>query len=42
MGLARMFESEALLNVLYRNGVFTKVEVQDEVRRLKARAAKVR
>ncbi len=36
MVLARMFESEALLNVLARKGLGTKAEVLGEVKRLRA------
>ncbi len=37
---AQMSESEALLNVLERKGLLTKVEVLDEARRLKAEPTK--
>lgn len=42
MVLVQMFESEALANVRERKGLITKAEVLDEVRRLKAQAAKAR
>jgi hypothetical protein len=42
MVLVQMFESEALVNILERKGLITKVEVLDEARRLKAEAAKAR
>jgi len=40
MLLAQIFESEALLNVLEREGLLTKPEVLEEVKRLRAKGAK--
>jgi hypothetical protein len=40
MVLAQMFEGEALLNVLERKGGIRKVEVLEEVKRLREKAAK--
>ena len=40
MLLAKIFESEALLNVLEREGLLTKPEVLEEVKRLRVKGAK--
>jgi hypothetical protein len=38
--LAQMFQLDALLNVLERQGVFAKAEVQEEIKRLRAKTPK--
>ncbi len=40
MVLAQMFEQEALINVLERKGFLTKVELLEEVQRLREKATR--
>ena len=42
MVLAQMFESEALLNVLERQGVIRKADVLEEITRLRETSVKAR